>query len=83
MTKTMVEAGAGISNHGPQRRLNRLVFSGNAKRIRRGLDDPPISDGNAGIAEETWSHYRRIQNEIRAYVSTPQEAIAGSNHGGG
>ncbi|MFO7716169.1 arsenate reductase ArsC [Desulfosarcina sp.] len=44
------------------------MFSGQAKRMHAGFDDPPALAKNAQTEEEAISHYRRVRDEIRAYV---------------
>ncbi|MFO7557805.1 MAG: arsenate reductase ArsC [Desulfobacterales bacterium] len=44
------------------------IFSGKAKRIHVGFDDPPRLAENAENEEEAMLHYRRVRDEIRAFV---------------
>lgn len=44
------------------------VFPGRAKRYHAGFDDPPALAGNARDEEEALDHYRRVRDEIRAFI---------------
>jgi arsenate reductase len=44
------------------------VFPGRVKRVHVSFDDPPRLARNAGTEEEALSHYRRMRDEIRAFV---------------
>jgi arsenate reductase (thioredoxin) len=44
------------------------VFLGRAKVIHVGFDDPPRLAKSARTEEEALSHYRRVRDEIRAFV---------------
>lgn len=46
------------------------VFSGNAIVIHVGFDDPPKLAKDAETDEEKMLHYRRVRDQIRAYVET-------------
>ena len=52
------------------------VFPGQAKVVHRGFDDPPALARAATTDEEVLSHYRRVRDEIRAFVITLPEALA-------
>jgi arsenate reductase len=41
---------------------------GGARRIHRGFDDPPRLAKEAKSEEEALGHYRRVRDEIRAFV---------------
>ncbi len=45
------------------------VFSGAAKKLHRRFDDPPLLATHAATEEEALSHYRRVRDEIRAFVA--------------
>lgn len=45
-------------------------FRGNAKFIHRGFDDPPELAKHAASEEEAMVHYRRVRDEITAYVES-------------
>jgi arsenate reductase len=44
------------------------VFPGKAKKVHAGFDDPPTLAAGAKTEEEALSHYRRVRDEIRAFV---------------
>jgi len=46
------------------------VFPGRTRVIHVGFDDPPKLAGRARTAEEALNCYRRVRDEIRAYVET-------------
>jgi arsenate reductase len=46
------------------------MFPGNTKVVHVGFDDPPQLAKGAGGGEEALSHYRRVRDEIRAFVET-------------
>lgn len=52
------------------------VFPGPTRKIHRGFDDPPKLAEGAKSEEEALKHYRRVRDEIKAYVQTLPEAIA-------
>jgi arsenate reductase len=43
-------------------------FPGAAKRLHAGFDDPPSLARDAASEEEALGHYRRVRDEIRAFV---------------
>lgn len=45
------------------------VFLSKAKRIHVGFDDPPRLARDAKTEEEALAHYRRVRDEIRAFVA--------------
>ena len=45
-------------------------FPGKAKVIHHGFDDPPRLARTAATEAEALGHYRRVRDEIRAYVET-------------
>ncbi|MEW5796383.1 MAG: arsenate reductase ArsC [Candidatus Zixiibacteriota bacterium] len=51
------------------------VFPGKAIKIHRGFDDPPKLAKDARSEEEALSHYRRVRDEIRAFVETLPESL--------
>lgn len=51
------------------------VFSGDAVVIHRGFDDPPKLAQNAQSDEARMAPYRRVRDEIRAYVETLPESL--------
>jgi arsenate reductase len=46
------------------------VFPGRTKRIHVGFDDPPQLARSARTEEEALAHYRRVRDEIAAFVRT-------------
>ncbi len=54
------------------------VFPGRAVVIHHGFDDPPKLAVDAKTEEEALSHYRRVRDEIRAFVETLPEALTAS-----
>ncbi len=54
-------------------------FPGKTKVIHRGFDDPPYLASDASSDEEAMPHYRRVRDEIRAYVETLPGALDGGN----
>ena len=51
------------------------VFSGKARRLHVSFDDPPRLAKNAKTEEEALGYYRRIRDEIRAFVATLPGAL--------
>ena len=45
------------------------VFPGQATRIYHGFDDPPKLAATARDEEEALQHYRRVRDDIRAYIT--------------
>jgi arsenate reductase len=43
-------------------------FTGQAKRIHAGFDDPPALARNAATEEEAMGHYRRVRDAIREFI---------------
>lgn len=43
-------------------------FPGDVKRLHVGFDDPPALAKDAASEEEALAHYRRVRDEIRAFV---------------
>lgn len=54
---------------------NRPFFPAKTKVIHHGFDDPPRLAKNAASEEETLSHYRRVRDEIRAFVETLPDVL--------
>jgi len=52
------------------------VFPGRAKVVHVAFDDPPALARGAAGEEEALSHYRRVRDEIRAFVETLPDALA-------
>jgi len=51
------------------------VFPGRAKVIHVGFDDPPKLAKTAASEEEALGHYRRVRDEIRAFVETLPQSL--------
>jgi len=51
------------------------VFPGNVKRFHVSFDDPPRLAKNAKTEEDAMSHYRRVRDEIRTFVSKLPENL--------
>jgi len=52
------------------------LFPGEARIVHKGFDDPPRLAAEAETEEEALSHYRRVRDEIRAFVETLPDAPA-------
>jgi arsenate reductase len=46
------------------------VFPGATRMVHRNFDDPPALARDAASEEEALSHYRRVRDEIRAFVDS-------------
>jgi len=46
------------------------VFPGPVRRLHVGFDDPPKLAADAETEEEAMAHYRRVRDEIAAFVET-------------
>ena len=51
------------------------VFPGQTKVVHIGFDDPPELAEGAGTEDEALGHYRRVRDEIRAFVEKLPEAM--------
>lgn len=51
------------------------TFRGNAKVIHRGFDDPPALAKSEETEEAALAHYRRVRDEIQAFVLTLPESL--------
>lgn len=51
------------------------VFPGKTKVVHVGFDDPPTRARDAAGEEEALSHYRRVRDEIKAFVETLPESL--------
>ncbi len=57
------------------------VFPGATLVVRRAFDDPPRLAADAETEEEALDHYRRVRDEIRAFVETLPDSLAeGADH---
>lgn len=54
------------------------IFPGKARVVHVGFDDPPRLTKQLPDGEEKLSVYRRVRDEIRAFVETLPRALAGS-----
>ena len=46
------------------------VWFGKAEKLHQSFEDPPFLAKNAKTEEEALAHYRRVRDEIRAFVET-------------
>lgn len=46
------------------------VFPGNARVVHVGFDDPPRLATNAASDAEAMPHYRRVRDQIKAFIET-------------
>lgn len=53
------------------------LFPGRAKVVHVGFDDPPKLAQGAKTEEEALAPYRRVRDEIRAFVETLPESLKG------
>jgi arsenate reductase (thioredoxin) len=51
------------------------VFPGNVKRLHVPFEDPPRLAKDAVIQEEAMRHYRRVRDQIKAFVETFPQAL--------
>ncbi|MDD8046337.1 MAG: arsenate reductase ArsC [Verrucomicrobiota bacterium] len=51
------------------------IFPGNAKVVHVGFDDPPKLAAAAKTEEEALGHYRRVRDEIRAFIEELPERL--------
>ena len=52
------------------------IFPGKTRKIHHGFDDPPKLAKDAKSPEEALDAYRKVRDEIKAYVMTLPEALA-------
>jgi arsenate reductase len=57
------------------------LFPGRTKMVHVGFDDPPRLAKSAKTEEEAVGHYRRVRDEIRAFVETFDQRVAISGKG--
>ncbi len=50
-------------------------FPAKTRLVHRGFEDPPQLAANAENEEESMSHYRRVRDEIRAFVETLPQSL--------
>jgi arsenate reductase len=53
------------------------IFPGKAKVVHVGFDDPPRLAQGAATEEDALGHYRRVRDEIKAFVESLPGALAG------
>jgi arsenate reductase len=53
------------------------IFPHGARVVHHGFDDPPKLAAGAGSEDEALAHYRRVRDEIRAYVATLPDRLKG------
>lgn len=51
------------------------IFPGKVKRLHVGFDDPPRLARDAKSEEEALAHYRRVRDEIEAFVRTLPQGL--------
>ena len=51
------------------------LFPGRAKVVHVGFDDPPRLARDAKTDEEAMAHYRRVRDDIKAFVETLPDSI--------
>ena len=51
------------------------MFPGKATVVHVGFDDPPKLAENAASEEEALNHYRRVRDEIKAFVRQLPDAL--------
>jgi arsenate reductase len=52
------------------------VFPGKTKVVHHGFEDPPVLARGSKTEEEALSHYRRVRDEIRAFVEIIPESLS-------
>ena len=58
------------------------VFAGKTRIVHVGFEDPPVLAAGAKTEEEALVHYRRVRDEIRAFVERLPEALERGEGGG-
>jgi arsenate reductase len=53
------------------------LFPGSTKVVHVGFDDPPQLAKDAKTEEEAMSHYRRVRDEIKAFIQRLPEELTG------
>ena len=56
------------------------VFPDGSKKIHVGFEDPPKLAEDAATEEDALAHYRRIRDEIRAFVEQLPDALLNENN---
>jgi arsenate reductase len=52
------------------------IFPGKTRIVHAGFDDPPKLARDAKTEEEALTHYRRVRDEIKAFVQTLPESLS-------
>ena len=52
-------------------------LGGKARIVHAGFDDPPALARNAQSEQDALQHYRRVRDEIRAFIETLPDALPG------
>jgi arsenate reductase len=52
------------------------VFTGRTKVVHKSFEDPPRLAKDAKTEEEALAHYRRVRDEIKAFIETLPESLA-------
>lgn len=55
------------------------VFPAGAKMVHHEFDDPPKMEANCRTAEEKLSNYRRVRDEIKAFMEKLPELLEASS----
>jgi arsenate reductase (thioredoxin) len=55
------------------------LFPGRTKVVHAGFDDPPRLARDAKTEDEALAHYRRVRDEIKAFVLALPESLAGKS----
>ncbi len=56
------------------------MFPGKTKVVHVGFDDPPQLAKSATSEDEALNHYRRVRDEIRAFVETLPASLGNGSH---
>jgi arsenate reductase (thioredoxin) len=57
------------------------MFPGKAKVVHVGFDDPPMLAQATATREEALDCYRRVRDEIRAFIETLPQSLTGTDGG--
>ena len=52
------------------------ILPGATRKVHHGFDDPPKLAKDAKTPEEALDHYRRVRDDIKAYILTLPQALA-------
>ncbi len=53
------------------------IFPGKTRVVHVGFDDPPKLAAGAATEEEALAHYRRVRDDIKAFIETLPESLEG------